>query len=62
MALLRCPTCKRQFEQQESRAMPFCSVRCRSIDLNRWLSEDIRIPIEDETGDGENAERPDDAD
>jgi hypothetical protein len=25
--------------------MPFCSPRCRLVDLNRWLSEENRVPI-----------------
>jgi endogenous inhibitor of DNA gyrase (YacG/DUF329 family) len=24
--------------------MPFCSPRCKWIDLNRWLTEDIGLP------------------
>jgi endogenous inhibitor of DNA gyrase (YacG/DUF329 family) len=23
---------------------PFCSPRCKTIDLGRWLSEDYRLP------------------
>jgi endogenous inhibitor of DNA gyrase (YacG/DUF329 family) len=26
---------------------PFCSRRCRTIDLGRWLSEEYRIPSSD---------------
>lgn len=26
--------------------MPFCSDRCRQIDLRRWLNEEIAIPVE----------------
>ncbi len=26
---------------------PFCSRRCKTIDLGRWLSEDYRIPAAD---------------
>ena len=26
--------------------MPFCSPRCKSIDLNRWLNEEHGLPIE----------------
>jgi endogenous inhibitor of DNA gyrase (YacG/DUF329 family) len=44
MALVRCPTCSKPFDPQTSTTMPFCSERCRRIDLNRWLSEDISIP------------------
>ncbi len=25
--------------------MPFCSERCRRIDLGRWLDEDISVPF-----------------
>jgi len=54
MATVRCPTCHKQFDIESSRTMPFCSDRCRRIDLNRWLNEDIAIPLEDE----DRADRP----
>lgn len=29
---------------------PFCSQRCRTIDLGAWLTEEYRVPVrEDET-------------
>ena len=31
--------------------MPFCSNRCRLIDLNRWLDEEFGAPIEAEEED-----------
>jgi endogenous inhibitor of DNA gyrase (YacG/DUF329 family) len=35
-----CPTCKRPIEWSEAFPFrPFCSDRCRLIDLNGWLSE-----------------------
>jgi len=36
---------------------PFCSKRCRLIDLGRWLKEDYRI---DSGAEGEAAATPDD--
>lgn len=27
---------------------PFCSRRCKTVDLNRWLSEGYRIPVADD--------------
>ena len=45
MALVHCPTCDQPFDPQASRAMPFCSDRCRRIDLNRWLKEEIAMPL-----------------
>ncbi len=35
-----CPTCKRPIEWSEAFPFrPFCSDRCRLVDLNGWLSE-----------------------
>ncbi len=42
---VRCPTCQRGFEPAESPAMPFCSQRCREIDLGRWLDEKVGLPV-----------------
>jgi endogenous inhibitor of DNA gyrase (YacG/DUF329 family) len=40
-----CPTCQKLFvADMKSPAMPFCSPRCKWIDLNRWLTEDIGLP------------------
>ncbi len=36
----------------ENPAFPFCSGRCRLLDLGKWLGEDYRIPAE-RPGDGE---------
>ena len=46
MPLFRCPTCQREFQTESSPAMPFCSERCRLIDLGRWLDEEQRVPYE----------------
>lgn len=41
----KCPTCARLFaESDEVRAFrPFCSVRCRSADLGKWLDGGYKI-------------------
>ncbi|MCL6501277.1 MAG: DNA gyrase inhibitor YacG [Pirellulales bacterium] len=44
MATAVCPICQRQFEPEVSPARPFCSERCRQIDLGRWLSEAYVVP------------------
>lgn len=36
-----CPECGKP-SQRES--YPFCSPRCRNVDLNRWLSDAYIIP------------------
>jgi endogenous inhibitor of DNA gyrase (YacG/DUF329 family) len=33
--------------------MPFCSQRCRLVDLHRWLNETNSLPIEREEGEAE---------
>jgi uncharacterized protein len=41
---MRCPVCKREFDKASSPAQPFCSERCRTIDLGRWLGETYTLP------------------
>ncbi len=54
---MRCPVCNREFESAASPAMPFCSERCRTIDLGRWLGETYQLPV---IPDPEADEKPDD--
>ena len=53
MAILRCPTCQREFDSTTAAAVPFCSSRCRQIDLNRWLQEEHSLPVERDEEDEE---------
>jgi len=39
---LRCPTC-RTLVTKEDEYFPFCSDRCRLIDLGKWASGEYRI-------------------
>ncbi len=41
-AVLRCPTCK-TLVTAEDEHFPFCSDRCRLIDLGKWASGAYRI-------------------
>jgi hypothetical protein len=43
-ARVKCPTCHREIEWADSPFRPFCSERCRLIDLGAWLSEQRSIP------------------
>ncbi len=48
--VVACPTCNRAVEWSEkSRWRPFCSERCRLIDLGEWLQESHRIPGEEQS-------------
>jgi len=48
---LKCPVCGREFEAKFSGphdlppGFPFCSPRCKLIDLGRWLSEEYKISV-----------------
>lgn len=46
MSMLKvvCPTCKNKFSYYTSDFRPFCSDRCRMIDLGHWLSESYTVP------------------
>ncbi|HEX5235634.1 MAG TPA: DNA gyrase inhibitor YacG [Silvibacterium sp.] len=39
---LRCPSC-RKLVTKEDEYFPFCSDRCRLIDLGKWASGEYRI-------------------
>jgi endogenous inhibitor of DNA gyrase (YacG/DUF329 family) len=42
---VHCPTCKREVEwSPQSAWRPFCSERCKLIDLGAWFSEQHVIP------------------
>jgi endogenous inhibitor of DNA gyrase (YacG/DUF329 family) len=40
----RCPQCGGEAEKRENPFRPFCSERCKLIDLGNWLGERYRIP------------------
>ncbi|MDB5822668.1 MAG: yacG [Herminiimonas sp.] len=45
VAIVNCPTCAKKVawtEQNEHR--PFCSLRCKQIDLGAWAEEKYVIP------------------
>jgi len=56
-----CPTCgKRVFWTPDSDWRPFCSERCKLIDLGAWASERYRVPMAEEKDQPE-AAPPDEA-
>ena len=52
-----CPVCGKPVEPAHR---PFCSDRCRKVDLNRWLSEAYRIPAAEAGENGENQSESED--
>lgn len=46
--VVKCPTCERRVEWSDAFPWrPFCSERCRLIDLGAWFSEERGIPDEE---------------
>jgi endogenous inhibitor of DNA gyrase (YacG/DUF329 family) len=44
---VKCPGCGREIEwSTTNRWRPFCSERCKLIDLGAWIAEDHAIPGE----------------
>ncbi|MDG2307920.1 MAG: DNA gyrase inhibitor YacG [Candidatus Binatia bacterium] len=46
MRRIQCPQCGAGVIWKEAKSRPFCSERCRLIDLGSWLDERYVIPGE----------------
>jgi endogenous inhibitor of DNA gyrase (YacG/DUF329 family) len=45
--MVECPICRKAVEPRSKNAgFPFCSQRCRQVDLGRWLDEGYRVAAE----------------
>ena len=54
---MKCPICKKPADMsKENEFRPFCSERCRMIDLGTWANGDYRVP----GGKADDKEHPDD--
>ncbi|MDH5230058.1 MAG: DNA gyrase inhibitor YacG [Gammaproteobacteria bacterium] len=43
---VNCPQCDRLVAwSEDSKFRPFCSERCRLIDLGAWASEEYSVPV-----------------
>ena len=56
---IKCPTCKKEGDWLSGGYGPFCSHRCKLIDLGKWLGEEhaVSTPLQPEHL-GEYAELP----
>ena len=53
---VRCPQCGGDsVYAPENPWRPFCSERCKQIDLGAWANESYRIPVESNPDDAEGA-------
>ena len=44
---MRCPTCQKEAQYEGNRFRPFCSERCKLIDLGRWAVGEYRMPTQE---------------
>jgi len=50
--MVRCPTCGDEASYSpDNPNRPFCSARCRLIDLGQWATEAYRVPVSPEQND-----------
>ena len=56
---IKCPACKKEGDWFEGKFGPFCSHRCKLVDLGKWFSEENRVsePLRPEHF-GEDADGP----
>lgn len=44
-----CPTCHQAVSWEDNVYRPFCSDRCRLIDLQGWFGERYRVPHDEDS-------------
>ena len=48
----RCPQCGKTADlTPDNRFRPFCSERCKLIDLGAWATESYRVPVAEDRAD-----------
>ena len=57
VGMARCPICNTAARpRQDNPSFPFCSARCKTIDLGKWLNEEYRVPVEDDAQEAQELE------
>ena len=55
--LVACPTCGKSAPWTQANAWrPFCSERCKLVDLGAWATEKYRVPVAGEKEDPEQSD------
>jgi endogenous inhibitor of DNA gyrase (YacG/DUF329 family) len=45
---VKCPKCGKETSFEDNPFRPFCSERCKLVDLGKWLSGSYSVPTEKE--------------
>ena len=54
---IKCPTCRKSTPWEGNPFRPFCSERCKMLDLGAWAGEEYRIPADQKPDDEEPEDR-----
>lgn len=57
--IVKCPNCQREVSWESNPFRPFCSERCKLIDLGHWADEDYAVASEDNSPSRSEADHPD---
>ena len=41
---MKCPICGKPVEWKDNPFRPFCSERCKLVDLGRWVNDEYSVP------------------
>lgn len=57
--IINCPQCRKPVTWAGNTFRPFCSERCRLLDLGAWADESYRIAAGSSDAPGEDRQEPD---
>lgn len=44
---VKCPSCSKKFNYYDGEFRPFCSERCKMVDLGQWFNESYTVATRD---------------
>jgi endogenous inhibitor of DNA gyrase (YacG/DUF329 family) len=56
---MKCPTCDKEATWQDNPHRPFCSERCKLVDLGKWVNDEYRVPGREIPSEGKSENQPD---
>jgi len=56
--IAKCPRCGKKTDTAKNPFRPFCSERCKLVDLGNWLSGNYRIPTAETPENNSDASSP----
>ncbi|UCH80404.1 MAG: DNA gyrase inhibitor YacG [Nitrospiraceae bacterium] len=54
---VKCPTCRKKNEWNDNPFRPFCSERCKLIDLGAWAADKYKIEGKIDSDDSQSIEK-----